>query len=221
MTLQNQYGRFIEDGNAYEIKDHRTPRPWTNVVSNGRYGFVISQNGAGFSWLDHCQLNVLTRWSMDHIRDDRGKFIYLSDLDEDDCVWSVTPHPCHTPFDNYRCVHRMGSTTFESAYKGIESEWTLGVAPDTNAELWTLTLKNTSDRERSIGIGAFFQWCCDAAPDSTREFHRLFFTTKYDTKRNAIYATKNVWNAPFGNADDHWNRSWPYVAGFSMPSLRA
>lgn len=218
MTLQNQYGRFIEDGNAYEIKDHRTPRPWTNVVSNGRYGFVISQNGAGFSWLDHCQLNVLTRWSMDHIRDDRGKFIYLSDLDEDDCVWSVTPHPCHTPFDNYRCVHRMGSTTFESAYKGIESEWTLGVAPDTNAELWTLTLKNTSDRERSIGIGAFFQWCCDAAPDSTREFHRLFFTTKYDTKRNAIYATKNVWNAPFGNADDHWNRSWPYVAGFSMPS---
>ncbi len=218
MTLQNQYGRFIEDGNAYEIKDHRTPRPWTNVVSNGRYGFVISQNGAGFSWLDHCQLNVLTRWSMDHIRDDRGKFIYLSDLDEDDCVWSVTPHPCHTPFDNYRCVHRMGSTTFESAYKGIESEWTLGVAPDANAELWTLTLKNTSDRERSIGIGAFFQWCCDAAPDSTREFHRLFFTTKYDTKRNAIYATKNVWNAPFGNADDHWNRSWPYVAGFSMPS---
>lgn len=218
MTLQNQYGRFIEDGNAYEIKDHRTPRPWTNVVSNGRYGFVISQNGAGFSWLDHCQLNVLTRWSMDHIRDDRGKFIYLSDLDEDDCVWSVTPHPCHTPFDAYRCVHRMGSTTFESAYKGIESEWTLGVAPDANAELWTLTLKNTSDRERSIGIGAFFQWCCDAAPDSTREFHRLFFTTKYDTKRNAIYATKNVWNAPFGNADDHWNRSWPYVAGFSMPS---
>ena len=218
MTLQHQYGRFIEDGHAYEITDHRTPRPWTNVVSNGRYGFVISQNGAGFSWLDHCQLNVLTRWSMDHIRDDRGKFIYLSDLDEDDCVWSVTPHPCHTRFDSYRCVHRMGSTTFESSYRGIDASWTLGVAPDDNAELWTLTITNSSDRSRSIGFGAFFQWCCDAAPDSTREFHRLFFTTKYDSERNAIYATKNVWNAPFGTPEDHWNRSWPYVAGFSMPA---
>ena len=219
MTLQNQYGRFIEDGHAYEITDHTTPRPWTNVVSNGRMGFTISQNGAGFSWLDHCQLNVLTCWRMDHIRDDRGKFIYIADLDDEGSVWSASPHPCHTDFDAFRCVHRMGNTTFEASYKEIESAWTLGVAPDDNAELWTLTLKNTSDRVRSIRVGAFFQWCCDAAPDSTREFHRLFFTTRHDQNRNAIYATKNVWNAPFGTPEDHWNRPWPYIAGFSMPKL--
>ncbi|MFG0299743.1 MAG: hypothetical protein ACF8K1_09115, partial [Phycisphaerales bacterium JB047] len=127
MTLQHQYGRFIENDNAYEITDHRTPRPWTNVVSNGRYGFVVSQNGAGFSWLDHCQLNVLTRWSMDHIRDDRGKFIYLSDLDED-CVWSATPHPSHTNFDPYPCVHPRGSTTIETTNKENDTDWTHGVA---------------------------------------------------------------------------------------------
>lgn len=218
MTLSNDYGRFIEDGRAYEITDHRTPRPWTNVVSNGRYGFVVSQNGAGFSWLDHCQLNVLTQWRMDHIRDDHGRFIYLSDLDaEGTPVWSVTPHPCRQELDAYRCVHRAGSTTFESSLNGIDASWTLGVAPDDQAELWTLTLTNTSARARRIRMGAFFQWCCDAAPDSAREFHRLFFTTRHDTKRNAVLATKNVWNAPHGNADDHWNRAWPYIAGFSMP----
>ena len=119
MTLQNQYGRFIEDGLAYEITDPATPKPWANVVSNGRYGFVISQNGAGFSWLDHCQLNVLTRWSMDHIRDDRGRFMYLADLDEPGIVWSVAPHPCRVEFDSFQCVHRAGSTTFESAAYGI------------------------------------------------------------------------------------------------------
>jgi cellobiose phosphorylase len=219
MTLQNQYGRFIEGGHAYEITDPATPRPWSNVVSNGRYGFVISQNGAGFSWLDHCQLNVLTRWSMDHIRDDRGRFMYLADLDEPGTVWSVAPHPCRAAFDTFRCVHRAGSTTFESSLHGISASWTLGVAPHDQAELWTLTLTNNSDRVRHIRAGAFFQWCCDAAPDNAREFHRLFFTTRHDTTRNAIYATKNVWNAPFGNPDDHWNRGWPYIAGFAMPKL--
>jgi cellobiose phosphorylase len=217
MTLQNQYGRFIENGNAYEITDPDTPRPWSNVVSNGRYGFVVSQHGAGFSWLDHCQLNVLTSWRMDHIRDDRGRFLYLSDLDDPSKVWSVAPHPCRVEFDSFRCIHRAGSTTFESSLHGINAAWTLGVAPSDQAELWTLTLRNETDRPRRIRMGAFFQWCCDAAPDSTREFHRLFFTTRYDADRNAIYATKNVWNAPFGNADDHWNRGWPYVAGFAMP----
>jgi cellobiose phosphorylase len=216
MTLPNQYGRFIEDGRAYEIRDHHTPKPWTNVVSNGRYGFVVSQNGAGFSWLDHCQLNVLTQWRMDHLRDDHGRFMYLSDLDAGS-VWSVAPHPCRAEFDSFRCVHRMGSTTFESSLHDISAAWTLGVAPDDQAELWTLTITNQSDRARRIRVGAFFQWCCDTAPDSAREFHRLFFTTRHDTGRNAILATKTVWNAPFGTSDDHWNRSWPYIAGFSMP----
>lgn len=217
MTLQNNYGRFLEDGKAYEITDPNTPRPWTNVVSNGRYGFVVSQHGAGFSWLDHCQLNVLTQWRMDHIRDEHGRFLYLSDLEDSDKVWSVTPHPCRQEFDEYSCIHRAGSTTFASKLHGIHASWKLGVAPDDQAELWTLTLRNDSDRPRKLRVGAFFQWCCDAAPDSAREFHRLFFTTRYDEKRNAVLATKNVWNAPFGNEDDHWNRAWPYVAGFSMP----
>jgi cellobiose phosphorylase len=216
MTLANQYGRFIEEGRGYEIRDPATPRPWVNVVSNGRYGFVVSQNGGGFSWLDHCQLNVLTQWRMDHLRDDHGRFLYLSDLDEADSVWSVAPHPCRRAFDAFRCVHRAGSTTFESSLNGITASWTLGVAPDDQAELWKLTLTNDTDRPRRIRVGGFFQWCCDAAPDSAREFHRLFFTTRHDTRRHAVLATKNVWNAPFGTKEDHWNRPWPYVAGFAM-----
>lgn len=216
MTLPNKYGRFIEDGTAYQITDHATPRPWANVVSNGRYGFVVSQNGAGFSWLDHCQLNVLTRWSMDHIRDDRGRSMYISDLESPDKVWSVTPHPCRTKFDSFSCTHRAGSTTFESSAHEVSAAWTMGVAPDDQAELWTLTITNDSDRPRKLRIGAFFQWCCDAAPDSTREFHRLFFTTRFDADRNAVIATKNVWNAPFGTPEDHWNRPWPYITGFAM-----
>lgn len=214
--LNSQYGRFIDDGEAYEILNSCTPRPWTNVISNGRYGFVISQNGGGFSWLDHCQLNVLTRWEMDHLRDDRGRFMYLADLEGDQSVWSLSPHPCRTNYDEFGCIHRAGSTTFNTRYKGIAAAWTLAVATNDQAEVWTVTLTNESANTRQLRLGSFFQWCCGTAPDSKREFHQLFFTTRYDESRHAIFAAKNLWEAPFGTPEDHWNRPWPYIAGFAM-----
>lgn len=219
--LSNRYGAFIEDGAAFEITSPDTPSPWTNVVSNGRYGFVVSHNGGGFSWLDHCQLNVITRWNMDHVRDDSGRFVYLADLDAppDEAVWSLSPSPCRPAYDRFRCVHRAGMTTFETTVRGVEASWDLSVAPDHPVELWRVRLTNTTGRTRRLRLGAFFEWCCGTAPDVKREFHRLFFTTTHDAERKAIVATKNMWEAPFGTRDDHWNRPWPHAAAFAIAGV--
>lgn len=222
--LSNRYGRFIEDGAAYEITDPDTPAPWTNVVSNGRYGFVVSQNGGGFSWLDHCQLNVITRWDMDLIRDDSGRFVFLRDLDPSEDggeTWSLSPQPCRAGYDSYRCVHRAGMTTFETERCGIAATWEMAVASEDPVEVWRVTLANRSDRVRRLRLGSYFEWCCGAAPDVKREFHRLFFTTTHDEPRRAIVATKNMWEAPFGDADDHWNRPWPHAAAFAMTGVES
>jgi len=216
--LSNRYGQFTDGGAAFEIVDPETPTPWTNVVSNGRYGFVVSQNGGGFSWVDHCQLNVLTRWDMDLARDEHGRFILLADLD-DRAVWSLTPRPCRPAFDDYRCVHRPGSTTFETECRGIRAEWTLAVTPHDTAEVWHIRLHNTTDRLRRVRVASYFEWCCGAAPDVKREFHRLFFTTRLDRGHGAIVATKNMWEAPFGTPDDHWNRPWPYAAALGVSGV--
>src|SRR5688572_28680053 len=95
--LGNQFGHFSADGRTFVVTASRTPMPWVNVICNGRYGVVVSQNGGGFSWLDNSQLNVLTRWEMDLARDATGKFLYLSDLQTED-VWSLAPTPCRTAY---------------------------------------------------------------------------------------------------------------------------
>ncbi len=213
---ENRYGRFTDNGRAYRIERPDTPMPWTNVVSNGRYGFVVSQNGGGFSWLDHCQLNVITRWRMDLARDDQGRFVYVRDLDapgdEPGAVWSLSPKPCDTSFDHYACTHRPGSTTFETEHRGVRAEWTLCAAPEDTGELWRVRLTNASTRTRRLRLASCLEWCCGTAPDINREFHRLFFTTTHDEDRNAVTAIKNLWEAPFGTSDDHWNRPWPHTA---------
>ncbi len=213
--LECSYGGFIEGGAAYEITNPDTPAPWVNVISNGRYGLVVSQNGGGFSWLDHCQLNVITRWNMDLVRDDSGRFVYLRDMDVGQ-TWSLSPQPCRAGYDSYRCVHRKGMTSFETSHAGISAVWDLAVTPEDTAEVWRVTVRNESDRPRRLRLGSYFEWCCGVAPDVKREFHRLFFTTSHDKKRRAIIATKNMWEAPFGDADDHWNRPWPHAAAFAI-----
>ncbi len=217
--LPNAYGHFSPDGSAFVVTDHRAPTPWVNIVCNGRYGFIVSHNGGGFSWLDNSQLNVLTRWEMDLVRDDHGRFLYLSDRDSGE-VWSLSPAPCRTRFDSYRCEHTLGATTFTTEYAGVRAVWTLSVAPADNAEVWTVELTNLRAAPRRLRIASWFEWCLGVAPDAKREFHRLFITTRFDPARNAVFADKNMWDVPARNEKEHWNRPWPYAAGHLCAGLK-
>lgn len=212
MRNDHSYGRFIEDGFAYEINDAGTPKPWTNVVSNGRYGFVVSQNGGGFSWLDNSQLNVLTRWEMDLIEDRAGKHLYILDTESGE-LWSAAPTPCRVSYDAYTCRHAPGSTTFDTLYAGIRARWTMSVAHDAQVEVWSVSLTNESGRPRSLRVVSYMEWCLGVAPDSKREFHRLFIGTEYDPAKARMLARKVMWDVPSSKEKDHWNQGWPYVAG--------
>ncbi|MEM8757659.1 MAG: glycosyl transferase family 36 [Planctomycetota bacterium] len=211
MTRTTSHGFFDDDGFAFTITDRATPRPWSNVISNGRYGLVVSHNGGGFSWLDNSQLNVLTRWEMDLVEDRTGKHLYLHDMESGE-TWSAAPSPGRPAYESYACRHAPGSTRFETAYNGIETEWTLTVAPDRNVEVWAVRITNTSGRPRRIRVSSYMEWCCGVAPDSKREFHRLFIGTEYDESRSQMTVRKVMWDVPDRTEADHWNRAWPYVA---------
>ncbi|MFG0243063.1 MAG: GH36-type glycosyl hydrolase domain-containing protein [Phycisphaerales bacterium JB054] len=210
-----KYGGFSPDGLGYVVTDDRAPAPWANVVSDGRYGFVVSHNGGGFSWFDDAQHNVLTRWEMDLVRDDRGKLLYLHDQDSNQ-TWSAAPAPCFPRYDSFECEHRVGQSTFATAVHGIEVRWTMGLAFGRGAEVWTVRVRNASDRTRRLRACSFLEFCCGVAPDAKREFHKLFITTAYDSQRNAVFATKKMWDLPGGGDKEHWNRPWPYVAAHAM-----
>jgi len=74
-----KYGHFSRDGREYVITRANTPRPWVNVIANPDYGFIVSQNGSGFSWRRNSQLLRLNRWEQDLIRDEYGKYFYIFD----------------------------------------------------------------------------------------------------------------------------------------------
>ena len=210
-----KYGGFSADGNEYVITTPLTPRPWINVISNGDYGMTVSQTGSGYSWRTHAQLNRLTRWEQDLVKDEWGKYIYLRD--ERGNVWSAGWKPVCARPDAYRCRHGIGYTAIEARNFGIETELLLFVPPGEPVELWRLTLRNRSRRKRTVDLFTYFEWGLGQAPDWHREFHKSFIATEYVPAAHAVLATKRLWEVPTDRG--HWNTDWPYTA-FHSSSLR-
>lgn len=211
--LEGRYGYFGDGGASYVITDWRTPRPWINVISNGTWGLTISQAGGGYSWLEHSMLNRITRWNQDILRDQTGKFLFLRDEDTGE-AWSLAPQPLKPPYDNYRCTHGMGYTTFRTAAHGVEAEWTLFVPQNLSCEVWTVKITNKSGRPRRLALLSYLELLLGSFPDWHREFHNLFVKTRFDDKLDAIVADSTLWTANIP-ADPGWNKDWPYTFFFA------
>ncbi len=213
--LSNKYGHFTAGGREFLITTPRTPRPWINVISNGDYGFTVSQTGSGYSWRAHAQLNRITRWEQDLVKDEWGKYVYIQD--DAGHIWSAGWKPVCAEPERYVCVHGLGRTTIESVQYGIGSSMVMFVPNDDPVEIWHLTLRNRSHRERRLKLYTYLEWGLGVSPDWHREFHKSFIETSYDPAAHSIMAVKRVWEVPTDRG--HWNVGWPYVA-FHSSSVR-
>jgi cellobiose phosphorylase len=207
-AIKTKYGRFSPDGKEFIINVPATPRPWINVISNGDYGFTVSQTGSGYSWRTHAQLNRLTRWEQDLIKDEWGKYLYIRD--ERGNIWSAGWKPVCAKPESYQCRHGIGYSIIDSRYFAIESRLSMFVPNGQPLEIWILTLKNRSRRNRSLDIFTYCEWALGQSPDWHREFHKSFIETEYDAGLHAVLATKRLWEVPTDRG--HWNTNWPYVA---------
>ena len=207
--FSTKYGHFSSDGNEYIITNHRTPKPWVNVISNGKYGLVVSQNGGGFSWDTHSEFNRLNRWHQDLVQDNWGKYFYFKDNQTGD-VWSPTWMPVKTELDSYKVVYGFGYSKFISEYKGLKVTLTVFVPVGDDLEIWSFKIENKSAQKKSLSIFTYFEWCLGSSADHHREFHKTFLETHFDSKLNCMTATKRLWEIPLGDRG-HWNIEYPYL----------
>ncbi len=208
--FQNEYGYFTEDGREYVITNPRTPRPWSNIISNGDYSFMVSQAGGGASWRGNAGQNRITRLFQDVIKDSWGKFVYLRDRSSGQ-YWSAAWKPVMAEFEHYEVRHGIGYSVFTHQVNGIRSEMTVFVAPDAPLELIKLKVTNNSDQTRELDTTTYFEWAPGFAPDEHREFHKIFMNSEYKEDLNAILLEKYLWSFPDEKGRNN-NVSWPYTA---------
>lgn len=208
--FENAYGYFSENGREYVVTTPLTPRPWGNIISNGDYGMMISQNGSGYSWRGNAGQNRITRSFQDLVKDNWGKYFYIRDLGRN-VFWSAAYKPVMHDYQSFAVVHGVGYSRFIQQVEDIHSELTVFVAADAPVEIFQLKLSNQDDTVRHLDVTSYAEWLLGFSPDEHREFHKLFIETSADVPGQAVFARKCLW----GFADDkgrHNNTDWPYTA---------
>jgi cellobiose phosphorylase len=208
--FENAYGYFSGDGREYIITTPMTPRPWGNIMSNGDYGMMISQNGSGYSWRGNAGQNRITRSFQDLIKDNWGKYFYIRDL-KSNCFWSATYKPVMQTYDSYAVTHGIGYSRFIQQIEKIKSELTVFVSAKDPVEIFKLKLTNESDEVRELDVTSYAEWLLGFAPDEHREFHKLFIDTLADIAKSSVFARKCLWGFP-DDKGRYNNTDWPYTA---------
>lgn len=149
----NGIGGFSEDGREYVIRlDNRrtTPLPWSNIIANRSFGFIVTESGGGYTWCRNSREFKLTPWANDPVTDRQGEIFYVSDIEEK-CHWSLTPMPA--PGNGaYTVRHGPGCSVFEHESNGIAQTLTMFASLDQPVKICIVRLKNLTGRQRRLKI---------------------------------------------------------------------
>ena len=189
----NGIGGFTPDGREYIItisKGRVTPAPWVNVLANGGFGTVISENGAAYTWAENSHEYRLTPWNNDPVTDSSGEAMYIRD-EETGHFWSPTPLT-DSESKLYVCRHGFGYSVFEHNEDGIVTELWVYVAIDAPVKFSVLKVRNESKRSCKLSATSYVEWVLG----DLRHKYAMHVNTSADLNRSAIYAV-NPYNPEF------------------------
>ena len=162
--------------------------PTAHLLSNGRYGVMLTPTGAGYSqWGDI----AITRWRADATCDALGTFIFARDA-ASGAVWSAGVQPVpdapgkHTAaFSEHQAcfVHKRGPMTTTTE---------IVVSAEDDAEARRVTLTNTSRHPREIDLTSYVELVlAPGASDLAHPaFSKLFVVTDHLPELGVIIATR-------------------------------
>lgn len=191
----NGLGGFTEAGQEYVTvmgaRQH-TPAPWINVIANPTFGFVVSENGCGYTWCGNSRENQLSPWSNDPVSDPAGEAVYIRD-EETGELWCPTPLPIREDAP-YVCRHGQGYSRFEHTSHDIASTLVQFVPRRDPVKISRLILTNRSRRPRTLAVTAYVEWVLGPA----RAAGAPFIITSLDAATRAVFA-RNPWNDEFAS----------------------
>ncbi|HEY8036616.1 MAG TPA: glucoamylase family protein [Methylobacter sp.] len=171
--------------------------PSTHLLSNGRYGVMITAAGSGYSV---CEKLAITRWREDVTRDCWGSYIYLRNLASGK-VWSAGYQPTAAIPDWYEVVFLEDRVRISRQDDTISSRLEIIVSPEDDAEIRHLSLTNNGTRTQEIELTSYSEIVLapPMADSAHPAFSNLFIQTEYLPQASALIAHRR----PRASNDPH------------------
>jgi cyclic beta-1,2-glucan synthetase len=164
-----------------------TPPP-THLLSNGRYGIMLTSAGSGYSrWRDL----AVTRWREDATRDDWGSYVFLRDT-RSEGVWSAGFQPSRVEPDRYDVVFREDRAEFIRHDGPLTTTLEVLVSGEDDAEVRRVTVVNGGRRRYEIELTSYAEIVLapQAADNAHPAFIKMFVETEYLPELGVIIATR-------------------------------
>ncbi len=147
------------------------------LLSNGRYGVVLTESGSGYSACDGLDV---TRWREDATREGWGQYCYVRDLDSGR-AWSAGRQPLGGDADDYEVTFGSDRAVFRRRDGDIATLYEVAVAPDADAEVRRITLRNEGPRVRTLDVTSYAEVALNQrrADQAHPAFAKLFLETEY------------------------------------------
>jgi len=163
-----------------------TPR--TQLLSNGRYGVMLTAAGSGYSrWRDI----AITRWREDLTRDCWGSYIFLRD-EQTGNVWSAGYQPSGVEPDSYEAAFYEDHAEIVRRDRSLTTSLEVVVSSEDDAEVRRVTITNLGVRARDVQVTSYAELALtsQSADMAQPAFSNLFVETEFVADLGAILATR-------------------------------
>ncbi|MBW7998257.1 MAG: hypothetical protein FVQ81_17140 [Candidatus Glassbacteria bacterium] len=191
--LKASFGYFDKDGAEFAVTEYKTPLPLINYFWNERFISGVSQHMAGIGCFTDRPMQYMHPETRSLIVREENRHFYLRD-DESGEFWSPGYYPVGVEPDKFVCRHGLGYSVLEAETKGIETVMRVFVPEDEPAEVWSVTLANRSDIERTVSFYSFVDLLLTGY-DEYCDYHS-HLVTSYDKSARALTAVNRAPETP-------------------------
>jgi cyclic beta-1,2-glucan synthetase len=187
LDFWNGFGGFTKTGDEYVVRLHggqSTPQPWINVISNDKFGFHVSAEGAAFTWSRNSRDYQLTPWSNDPVSNRPGEAIYVADV-ESGKIHSPFAALSRNPDAIFETRHGLGYSVFRSIEDGLDIEVTQTVDREKPVKLSRLTIRNVGTQNRRLKTYGYVEWVLG----NNTQKSAPFILSSHDEETGALFAS--------------------------------
>ena len=203
-----QYGYFDLKNKEYVITRPDTPAPWVNYLGSPEYGAIISNNAAGYSFVQSGANGRIARFRFNSMMALPGRYIYLRDMDSND-YWSATWQPVGKSLEEYKseCRHGTAYSVMTSEYSAIKTETTYYVPAGQTYEVWRTKITNNDTKARKLSVFGFIEFTNDNNYEQDQvNLQYTLFITRTERKGNKILQHINENSGKWADGSNHRER---------------
>lgn len=159
-----------------------------HLLSNGRYGVLLTPTGGGFSRWNNL---AITRWRNDPTQATLGSFIFAREV-KTGALWSAGVQPTGAGPDRHRAVFCEHHAAFVYAGKRLTMTTDVVVSAEDDAEARRVTLVNTGPDAREFDLTSYAELVLAplSADIAHPAFSKMFVVTDFLPELGVVIATR-------------------------------